>query len=109
MAIFNNRKTEPYDPEVMNRAIKDIKDGKMGYKKAAKLYGLKGETTRDQYSKMRASCSCVLTEEEEYELCECLKLMARWGFGLTREETIDVVPQYISDLERRTPFKAGRP
>ena len=35
--------------------------------------------------------------------------MARWGFGLTRKDTIDLVSQYISDVDRKTPSKGGRP
>lgn len=56
-----------------------------------------------------AGRNTALTRKEEEELAECLILMSRWGFGLTRQETMEIVGDYIRFLGRESPFVDGVP
>jgi len=49
-----------------------------------------------------------LTAEEENEIEECLKIMARWGFGFTQTEVLHLVGQYSKSREPN-PFKSSLP
>ena len=42
------RKTAKYSAEDMAKAVNLVREGSMGYKKAAQLYNLKWQTVRDQ-------------------------------------------------------------
>lgn len=61
-----------------------------------------------RYSKLGAVRNTALTEEDEEEIAECLKIMARWGFGFTRSETLKLVGEYASSLGTN-PFKSVIP
>lgn len=45
------RKTAMYNKEDMEKAVALVRDGTMGYKKAASLYKLKWQTVRDHVKK----------------------------------------------------------
>ena len=72
----------------MVKAVEKVISGEMGYKKAVKHYVLKKETIRDhvkrRYTKMGAGRNTAFSSDEEIELAKCLKILARWGFGVTR-------------------------
>lgn len=42
-------------------------------------------------------------------LCECIEVMEKHGFGLTRKETLQLVGQYVTDNNIQTPFKDNIP
>lgn len=44
---------------------------------------------------MGAGRPTVLSVDEENELSESLRLLARWGFGFTPEETKEIQAVYI--------------
>ncbi|GFN86850.1 hypothetical protein PoB_001335600 [Plakobranchus ocellatus] len=72
------------------------------------MFNLKWETVRDhvksRYKRLGAGRPTALTEADETELVECLKLLAEWGFDMTRQETKEVVGEYISSLGRKSPL-----
>ncbi|GFN78575.1 tigger transposable element-derived protein 1-like [Plakobranchus ocellatus] len=110
------RKTTPYDPEDMKKAVALVLDPTNDtgyYKAAAKLYGLQWQTVRDHVKKPESNISAgrrtVLTATEEEELATCLKFLSAWGFGMTRKETQEVVGEYLEALDRETPFVHGVP
>ena len=102
------RKTVSYDKEAMVKVVEKVLSGEMGYKKAVKDYDLKKETIRDnvkkRYTKMGAGRNTAISSDEEIELSECLKILTRWGFGLTRCETKELVQEYKSAWGRENPF-----
>lgn len=51
----------------------------------------------------------ALSHKEEEELATCLKLLSRWGFGLTRKETLEVVGEFITATGKESPFVDGIP
>ena len=57
---------------------------------------------------MGAGRNCALTVGEEEEIVECLMIMARWGFGFTRNEALQLVGEYA--VHRNVnPFKSVLP
>ncbi|KAK3796229.1 hypothetical protein RRG08_006799 [Elysia crispata] len=108
------RKTSPYDPADMKKAVAMVLDPSTttGYKAAAKLYGLKWQTVRDHVkkpeSKLSAGRRTVLSATEEEEFSTCLKLLPIWGFEMTKE-TQEVVGEYLQAIDRKSPFIDGVP
>lgn len=45
----------------------------------------------------------------EDELADCIKLLAEWGWGFTKEEVKDVIQDFVIELEIKTPFVGSRP
>ncbi|KAK4876605.1 hypothetical protein RN001_009111 [Aquatica leii] len=45
----------------------------------------------------------------ETELARTLNQMQNWGYGLSREEVLDIVEIYVKRNELNTKFKDGRP
>ena len=48
-----------------------------------------------RYAKMGAGRNGLLTPEMETELAECLKVLACWGFGFTRQETRELIAEFL--------------
>lgn len=104
-----------YSHQNMLDAVAAVKEGKMGYKKACKAFGVtrsalqkrvQGKVSLESHG---AGHPTVLSSETEKELVECLKIMGKWGIGLIRDELLDIVGQYVNSLRLETPFKDGRP
>lgn len=47
--------------------------------------------------------------EEETELADLLKTMSPWGLGLLKEEIKEVVQEFVTIHNIKTPFKNNRP
>ena len=110
MARNKKRKTVSYDKV---KAVEKVLSDEMGYKKAAKHYDLKKKTIRDhvkkRYTKMGAGRNTAFSSNKEIELAECLNILTRWGFGLTRCKMKELVGEYISALGCEDPFTDNLP
>lgn len=51
----------------------------------------------------------MLSAEQEAELAESLRLLARWAFGFSREETINIVAEFVQDQGLSNCFTDGVP
>ncbi|GFO40978.1 Jerky protein [Plakobranchus ocellatus] len=89
-------KREKYNKEDTENAIKAVRVVAWAIKKL--LVSLK-------YKKKAARRNTALSANQEQELEECLLVISRWGFGLTRDETIHVVADFAASLNVN-PFKA---
>lgn len=47
--------------------------------------------------------------EDETRLAICLRTLEKWGFGLSREELITIISQFIQKNNIKTPFKNNTP
>lgn len=120
------RKTEKgagfqYTYEDIQRAIDDIKNGNRTTRGAALFYHIprstlkhyvlgtrgKGSTSKD--GRGGGGVISYLSSTEEAEIANCVRVMERNGFGLSREDILDVVQTYIRQNNLQTRFKNQRP
>lgn len=112
---------ERYTAQALKRAINDVKSGSKTIKGAATTYNIPRTTLRHNLAGTRGvkgltakggsggGCKLALDKNDEESLVVCLKTMERWGFGLTREEVLDIVQMYVTNNNIKTRFKNGRP
>lgn len=50
-----------------------------------------------------------LTPEIELDLSNKIKIMAKWGFALTKNEILDTIQSCVEENGLHTQFKNGRP
>lgn len=109
-----------YTSEALARAISDVEDNKKTVIGAAKAYNIPRTTLRHRLNETRSSGNLAvggagggrntdLSLEDEKHLADSLKVLEKWGFGLTRSEVLDIVQIYVSKNQLRTRFKICRP
>lgn len=115
-----NRKTDrkKYSEEHFQEALSRIRSGELGVKLCSRLYSIPGSTLRDHMKGRRGKLGSnkggggkgtALSKEEETNLATCLRTMSKWGFGLSRNEVLDIVQEYVKRNNIKTPFKNQRP
>jgi hypothetical protein len=93
------RKTLPpsYSKEELNTAVENVKSGRMTLYRAAKLYKIPKATLFKDVKGMRGVKSQTfgrpnaLPFHEKKQIAECLKLMEKWGFGLSKKEVLETI------------------
>ena len=104
-----------YTSEALTDAVKAVKEGKMGLKKACKVYGVKrtalqrrvqGKIAMDLFG---GGHKTALPRHVEDEMAKCLRVLASWGLGLIKDELLDLVADYVKTCKIDTPFVEGRP
>jgi len=81
-----------YLKEDLNTALENVRNGRMILYRAAKLYEIPKATLFKHVKGMRGVKSqtvgrpTALPFHEEKKLHECLKLMEKWGFGLSKKK-----------------------
>ena len=50
-----------------------------------------------------------LSDKDEETIAMCVRLMGKWGFGVSRLELLDLVQQYVLSNGIPTRFKDGKP
>ncbi|XP_054763394.2 uncharacterized protein LOC129269981 [Lytechinus pictus] len=110
------RKTETsYTKQSLIDAVEAIKEGKMGLKKASKIYGIsrttlqkrvQGKISIDVFGGGRKT---VLPKHVEDEMARCLGILASWGLGFTKAALLDLVADYVKTCNIENPFTDGRP
>jgi hypothetical protein len=97
-------KGKPYNDDSMNNAIREISEAKNRYENTrvravARKWGVKKGTLFNRLEGKHISVvgrKTVIPYEKEQELAECLKLMAKWGFGISKEEVLNIVCDYVA-------------
>lgn len=51
----------------------------------------------------------MLAEQQESRLANSLRVLEKWGFGLSRAEVLDIVQSFVERNEIKTRFKDNRP
>jgi len=41
------------------------------------------------------------------EIAECLKLVEKWGFGLSKKEVLETTGRHVNEKKIPTPFREG--
>jgi hypothetical protein len=110
-----------YTMETLRQAIEAVKDKRKTVRGAAnKDFKIPRSTLRHYLDGSRGvgliakqgrggGGKVALSEQDEKDLAEGLKVMERWGFGLSIEEVLDVVECFVKMKNLKTRFKNGRP
>lgn len=111
-------KRRSYTQNQLNEALQKCRNGTLTIKACAERYRIPRETLRDHLKGRRGKRGptvgggggpTALPAAAESELAECLRIMAKWGFGLSRTEVMDLVEVYIKSNNIKSRFKNGRP
>lgn len=103
-----------YTQERLHQAVEAVKNGLSGYK-AAKSFSIPRSTIMAHVTGIRGAKSQtqgrspVLPADVEKQLAEHAHTLEKHGFGLSKQEVIDIVGEYINKNNIGTPFKNGIP
>lgn len=106
------RAYKSYRDEDMQKAVEDIRSGKLSMKKAACLYKINRTTLLNHFHQKK--CSTVgrptaLSKTEEELLVHSLIKLAEWGFGLDRQQLQKCVQDHVRRTDKKNPFRDGMP
>lgn len=112
------RKTDrgaSYSEEQLKGVLEQIKIGQKTIRGAARECNIPFSTiqkhlkgTRGLKSKSQGK-PYALPIQDESALASGIKTLAKWGWGLTRKEILQLVQEYVNKNNIKTPFKNGRP
>lgn len=110
------RKTKrgSYSKEKLDEAVRAVKYGNLSGYKASQVYQIPRMTIMDRVNNRRTKSNSLgrntaLIPEVEEKLANCLRLMERYGFGLSRKEVLEMVGEYVQQNNISTSFKNGIP
>ena len=110
-----------YSKEDLQHAVADVRNGNRTLCGASRFYDIPKTTLKHHVQGTRGSIGKVAENGEggggkteiplknENELANCLKVLEKWGFGISKEEVLDIVQAYVKSNELDTRFKDGRP
>ena len=108
----NKRQYGSYDKEVMEMAIKSVKDGAT-ISSVAKMYGIERSTLSRHCAgihRERVGRPPELNDEEERQLVDMMKQMIDWGFGLDSDDICSFIKRYLDNCGKVEPrFKNNMP
>ncbi|KAL0833065.1 hypothetical protein ABMA28_001177 [Loxostege sticticalis] len=116
MVRHYKRKTDKasYSKEKLKDAVRAVRNGDLSGYRAAQIYNIPRMTIMDHVHNKRMKSSTLgrctaLSPEIEKKLASYLHTMERYGFGLSRQEVLEVVGHYVTKNGIPTPFKNGKP
>lgn len=104
-----------YTQEDLEIAEQKIKDKKLTYAAASQEYGIPTSTLSDRVLNKARKISNTLgrataiPKEHENRLVNSLRVLEKWGWGLSREEVLDITQDFINKNGLNVPFNNGRP
>lgn len=103
-----------WNEEELVKAIEDIKDNKLSYRKAELKYGIPKSTLCDYVSGKvevgrRQGPQPVLSHDEEKALVLWATEMTKIGYGQTRRQICETVKKILDKDGRQNPFVDNRP
>ncbi|CAG4972592.1 unnamed protein product [Parnassius apollo] len=113
--IRKSLRATSYTPEDVAKAVEKVKRKELTLYGAAKFYKISIATLHIGFNKKTGVKSDTLgrppvfDHETETRLANGLKVLEKWGFGLSRKEVILLVERYIRLNKIHTPFKDPEP
>ncbi|XP_072930580.1 uncharacterized protein [Epargyreus clarus] len=104
-----------YTQEDLEIVAQKIKDKKLTYAAASREYGIPTSTLSDRVLNKTRKISSTLgrataiPKEHEDRLANSLRVLEKWGWGLSREEVLDIAQEFINKNCLNCPFNNGRP
>lgn len=105
------KKKRPYDESDITKALELIEKNELSLRQAAKNF----QIDKSVLSRRRAGVvttqgrKTALKPEMETDLSNKIKIMAKWGFALTKSEILNTIQSYVQENDLCTQFKNGRP
>ncbi|KAB0793820.1 hypothetical protein PPYR_13440 [Photinus pyralis] len=111
------RKTKPpeYTKEDLESAVQAVKNGELTMYRAAKTYKIPKATIYKRVKGLRGVKSSslgrapALPHDVEEKIASGIKIMEKWGFGLSKKEVLETIGRYINANNIKTPFRNGIP
>ncbi|CAG4975827.1 unnamed protein product [Colias eurytheme] len=93
---YKRKTADSYDYETLMKAVNEVKAGKLNAYEAARKHGIPRTTIADRAKNKRGVVKnnrgppTTLNREFELRLANGLRVMEKYGFGLTSKETLDL-------------------
>lgn len=104
-----------YTNEELRSAVERVRSGELSNYAASKMYNIPTSTLNDHVKEKTGLLSQTLGRapaipiEMENKLASCLRVLEKWGWGLSRTEILDITAEFIKANNIKTPFKDYRP
>ena len=102
--------------ELIVNIVREIDRGEISLCAASKKYGIPKSTLSDKYRRIRENRPegtrgrrQVFSVEIEERMTKVITVLAKWGFPFTKKMVLNVVQEFVKDLNLSTPFTDGRP
>ena len=92
-------------------AVENVKSGCMTLYRVAKLYKIPKATLFKHVKGIRGVKSETLVRpaavpfHEAKKIADCIKLMEKWGFGLSKKEVLETIGRYVNESKIPIPFR----
>lgn len=102
------KKNNTYDESLLQKALSEIKEGKISKKGASKTYGIPRSTLQfrlgSKFLKIRPGPQTILTHSEEETIVDWVKVSQRKGFPKRKEDVLYAVKDFLEVHAREHPF-----
>jgi len=101
-----------YDEEDFQKALVDIREGRLSVRKAAILHDVPRSSLQDTLNEKHPKKDggpTVLSDAEEKRIVAMMLLMSEWGFPWTSSDLCHFVKSYLDKRGRITRFKDNMP
>lgn len=110
---YIKKKIPRYTREDITNAVREVKNDGLSMYAAAQKYGIPTTTLFDKiketYSTNVVGRRLAIPLEIENRLADAIKVMEKWGFGLSREEVLNLVALFVTSNNLDTPFTNNKP
>lgn len=107
--MSENRKNLQYSKEDIAKALKEVQEVGISFRKAGEKYGIPHSTLRNRFNRRhtgKVGSSLILLDEEEDQLVWWIKSHAEAGYPLQRYEIFKAVKEICEEFpERLRKFK----
>lgn len=101
--VAGSRKYRDFTDEMLETAVKDVKDQGLSIRQAAEKYGIPKSTVQRKLSAkncLKPGRQCALTEDDETALTDGVLAASLWGFPFTPLDVRYIVKSYL-DMQGR--------
>lgn len=112
-STYKKKKILQYTEEDLANAISEVNENGSSMYAAAKKYQI---PTTTLYDKIKGNFNTnvvgrpvAIPLELESQLANAIRILEKWGFGLSREEVLNVVADFVKCNKMITPFKNNKP
>ncbi|KAL0803352.1 hypothetical protein ABMA28_017415 [Loxostege sticticalis] len=110
---YKKKKIAQYTEEDLANAIREVTQNGSSMYAAAKKYQIPTTTLYDKikgnYNTNVVGRPVAIPLELESQLANAIRILEKWGFGLSREEVMNVVADFVKCNKMVTPFKNNKP
>lgn len=116
----NRGEGSSWSKDDLRNAMDDVRSGRLTQKQAAETYSIPKSTLQLKLNGWRGRAvtetvsggggrKLALPIATEKRLVKYLNVLNKWGFGLSKNEVLDVIQEFVRCNKLTTPFKDNRP